>query len=256
MHNICSSHFLRISPAKRPVISGFQAPIHSEQLSTLPHGFSIPHTSSIHMRVFSSTIGKPTSQGMKPVERGNRGGGIRTHGSAQLVHSRPRTCAPCSISIQRVHRNPWLYDTSAGSAVNFAVWKRLLVRDYNGSDGSLITVRLVLLVSHNSYAIIPTELLICDEAQGRPVSSLVGNASYVFSFIGERGPRYVRYSYLGSCHYSHRTLVTRLACLACWRRIDSYPHRCGDHCSAVQPLRGKASSSSLMHSHVGPPRQG
>ena len=129
-------------------------------------------------------------------------------------------------------------------------WSRNSVVDgHQYNDHAYITVRLVLLVSHPSYAIIPTELLICDEAQGRTVSSLVGNASYVFSFIGERGPRYVRYSYLGSCRYSRRTLVTRLACLSCWRRINSYPHRCGDHCSAVQPLCGKARSSSLTHSH-------
>src|SRR5258708_6793574 len=72
---------------------------------------------------------------------------------------------------------------------------------------------------------------------------------YVFSFIGERSPRYVRSTSLGSCRYSRRTLVTRLACLSCWRRINSYPHRCGDHCSAVQPLWGTARSSSLTHSH-------
>src|SRR5258708_16542861 len=72
---------------------------------------------------------------------------------------------------------------------------------------------------------------------------------YVFSFIGERSPRYVRSSSLGSCRYSRRTLVSRLACLSCWSRSNSYPHRCGDDCSAVQPLCGKARSSSLTHSH-------
>src|SRR5689334_2251423 len=37
------------------------------------------------------------------------GGGIRTHGSIQLVHRRPRTSTPCSKCVRRVRRYPCLY---------------------------------------------------------------------------------------------------------------------------------------------------
>jgi len=48
----------------------------------------------------------PSNQGVEPIERVGGGGGIRTHGSMMLVHSRPPTSAPCSKSVRRVHRNP------------------------------------------------------------------------------------------------------------------------------------------------------
>jgi hypothetical protein len=37
-----------------------------------------------------------------------RKGRIRTHGSSQLVHGRPRTSALCSKSAPGVHRHPWM----------------------------------------------------------------------------------------------------------------------------------------------------
>ena len=48
----------------------------------------------------------PSNQGVEPIGGVEGGGGIRTHGSIQLVHSRPPTSALRSKSARRVHRNP------------------------------------------------------------------------------------------------------------------------------------------------------
>src|SRR2546430_12428886 len=56
-------------------------------LSNEPHGFS--------------------NQGLEPIKRGNGGGGIRTHGSIQPIHSRPRTSVSCSKSASGVHIHPY-----------------------------------------------------------------------------------------------------------------------------------------------------